>query len=270
MFNYFRVVDIFGKIRHKIDFKSIREGKVEGLTLLAFVIWWIAGVIVTTQAGGVAYKTLNAYVSSWASLFSCIYGLDKWGAEKEVMTLHELTRLSPTLPWWWIVLFASVVVFGSAADASKLVQSQSAQESCAFAVGVGIVGASIAGFFILSHYEMLQCCGACNTWLSYGGCFEISCTLLLTVWLTIGLDNLTGAGRIGSTITGNGLEPNREDYIPGSNIYVSIWTAFIASVIVAVKWKEARAIKFAETAEGQTVRGESGLRNEDENSDDDI
>ena len=261
---------MFGKIRSNFDFKSLKDGKVEGYTLLGFVIWWIAGVIVTTKAGGIAYETLNAYFSSWGSLFACIHALDKWGEEKEVITLHELTRLSTTLPWWWVIFFSSIVIFGSAADASSLVQIESAVESCEFAVAVGVVGFFIAAFFILSHYEFFQCCGACTTWLSYGGCLEISCSLLLTVWLMIGLDKLTGAGAIGSTITGNGLEQVHEHYEPGSNIYVSIWTAFIASVVVAVKWKEARAIKFAETVEGQSARDDTGLKNEDDDSDDDI
>lgn len=259
---------MFGKIRSKFDFKSLKDGKIEGLTLLGFVIWWIVGVVVITHAGGIGYETLNVYVSSWGSLFACINVLDRWGAEKEVMTLHELTRLSTTLPWWWIVFFASIIIFGSAADAASLVQTQSAKESCEFAVAVGVVGFVIGGFFILSHYEFFQCCGACTTWLSYGGCLEISCSLVLTVWLMIGLDKLTGAGAIGSTITGNGLDPNHEYYVPGSNIYVSIWTAFISNVLVAVKWKEARAIKFAQTVEGQ--RDEGGLGNGDDDSDDDI
>jgi hypothetical protein len=248
----------------------LKNGKVEGFTLLGFVVWWIAGVIVTTQAGGIAFETLNVYISSWTSLFACIYGLDRWGAEKEVITLHELTRLSTTLPWWWIVFFSSIIIFGSAADAASLVQTAASKESCEFAVAVGIVGFLFGGFFLLSHYEFFQCCGACTTWLSFGGCLEISCSLVLTVWLMIGLDKLTGAGSIGSTITGNGLDHDDENYVPGSNIYVSIWTAFISNVIVAVKWKEARAIKFAQTVEKSTAKDEGGLKNEDEDSDDDI
>lgn len=267
---YFRVLDLFASVRSEFDFKSLKNGKVEGFTLLAFVIWWIVGVSATTKAGGVAYETLNVYISSWGSLFSCIYGLDRWGAEKEVMTLHELTRLSPTLPWWWVVFFSNIVVFGSAADAQKLVQTEAAKVSCEFAIAEGIIGAIIAGFFILSHYEFFQCCGACQTWLSYGGCLEISCSLVLTVWLMIGLDKLTGYGSIGSTITGNGMDTSDMYYIPGSNIYVAIWTAFISNVIVGVKWKEARAIKFAQTAEGQAAKDDAGLGNDDEDSDDDI
>ena len=264
------MLDLFGRIRSKFDFKALKDGKVEGCTLFCFVLWWVAGVIQQTKAGSIAYETLNVYLSSWGSLFCCIYGLDRWGAEKEVMTVHELTRLSSTLPWWWAVFFSSIVVFGSAADASKIVQTESAKGSCQFAVAEGIVGALMAGFFILSHYEFFQCCGACTTWLSYGGCFEISCTLVLTVWFMIGLDNLTGAGRIGSTVTGNGLDQTDKNYIPGSNIYVSIWIAFASNVIVAIRWKEARAIKFAQTAKGQAAKDEEGLGNEDEDSDDDI
>jgi uncharacterized membrane protein YeaQ/YmgE (transglycosylase-associated protein family) len=197
--------------------------------------------------------------------------LFRWGVEKECVSLHELTRLSVTLRGRWAVFFSSIVVFGSAADARKIVQTESTKDSCVFAVAVGIVGALIGGFFILSHYEFFQCCGACITWLSYGGCFELSCSLILTVWLVIGLDQLTGAGTIGSTVTGNGLDPTNEDYVPGSNIYFSIWAAFIASVVVTVRWKEARAIKFAQTAEGQaSAREDADIGNDDEDSDGDI
>ena len=75
--------------------------------------------------------------------------------------------------------------------------------------------------------------------------------MVLIVWLLIGLDNLIGARCIGSTVTDNGLNLADENYVPGSNIYFSVWTTFISSVIVAVRWKEARAIKFVQPAEGQ-------------------
>lgn len=52
-----------------------------------------------------------------------------------------------------------------------------------------------------------------------------------------------------SSITGNyASDFTSTEYLPGSNIYVSIWVAFIASVRVTDKWKEARAMSFAQTA----------------------
>ena len=76
----------------------------------------------------------------------------------------------------------------------------------------------------------------------------------MNIWLVIGLEQLTGAGKIASTVTGNGgSDSTSEDYVPGSNIYVAIWTAFIASARVTVKWKEARAIRFAQTSSGKTT-----------------
>jgi len=60
---------------------------------------------------------------------------------------------------------------------------------------------------------------------------------------------LTGAGKIASSITGN----YASDFGSGSNIYVAIWVAFIASVRVTDKWKEARAMSFAKTAGAKTA-----------------
>ena len=205
-----------------------------------------------TRAGGLGYEALNVYFSSWASLFACVHALDNWGGEKDILTIHQLTRLSLTLPAWWGVLLSSIVTFGSAADAVSMVKTPSAVQSCEFAVAVGVISFGFSAFFILSHYEFLTCCEACSLWLTYGGWFELACSLLVNVWHIIGLDQLTSAGQISSTIVGAGMDPDSDDYIPGTNIYASIWIGFISSVIVTVKWKEARAMKFAQTSEGQS------------------
>ena len=54
------------------------------------------------------------------------------------------------------------------------------------------------------------------------------------------------------------------DYTPGTNIYIAVWAAFIASLRVTVKWKEARAIRFAQTS------GAKSEDEEEEEEDDDI
>lgn len=46
----------------------------------------------------------------------------------------------------------------------------------------------------------------------------------------------------------------------GSNIYFATWISLISSVMVTVKWKQARAIKFAQTQN----EGRKGLDNDDE------
>ena len=253
------LLDMIGFIRNKFDFKSLKDGRVEGATLYVFLLWWVAAVIAETRAGAIGYAALNIYFSAWASLFACLDALNKWGGEKDILTLHQLTRISITLPSWWIVFWASIVVLGSGADAIDDATRNEVIISCSTAITIGFLSSTISAFFILSHYEFLQCCAACNSWLSYGGFLELGCSLLVNLFLVIGLEQLTGAGRIASTITGNGANyPDKDEYVPGTNIYVAIWAAFIASVRVTVKWKEARAIKFAQTSGGK-AEGDDGV-----------
>ena len=269
-------MDLIGFIRNKFDFKSLADGKVEGWTLVMFVLWWASGVISITRAGAIGYASLNIYFSTWASFFASIYALDQWGGEKDILTLRELTRMSITLPSWWIVFWASIVILGSAADAARFFDSDDyVFASCATAVGISTITTVVSAFFILSHYEFFQCCEACSSWLTYGGWFELAMSIMVNVWLVIALSRLTEPGSIGSAIVGNGFSPQSEEggesqqsgapsssptsyYVPGTNIYLASWTAFIASGRVTVKWKEARAIKFAQT---------SGAKSEEEGGD---
>ena len=267
---------MIGFIRNKFDFKSLADGKVEGWTLVMFVLWWASGVTSITRAGAIGYASLNIYFSTWASLFASIYALDQWGGEKDILTLRELTRMSITLPSWWIVFWASIVILGSAGDAARFFDSDDyVFASCATAVGISTITTVVSAFFILSHYEFFQCWEACSSWLTYGGWFELAMSIMVNVWLVIALSQLTEPGAIGSTIVGNGFSPQSEEggesqqsgvpsgsrtsyYVPGTNIYIASWTAFIASGRVTVKWKEARAIKFAQT---------SGAKSEEEGGD---
>ena len=244
------IFDLIGFIRNKFDYKSLCNGKVEGWTLLSFVIWWICGVVSITRAGSIGYASLNIYFSAWFSLAACIDALDKWGGEKDILTVYELTRLSITLPSWWIVFWASIVILGSGADARHMSVDQFVRDSCDVAIGISSITTIVSAFFVLSHYEFMSCCQACssNSWMTYGGWFELACSILVNIWLVIELEQLTGAGSIASTITGNGgNNPDSDEYVPGTNIYLAIWAAFIASIRVTVKWKEARAIRFAKT-----------------------
>mmetsp|Transcript_8169 Transcript_8169/g.20095 ORF Transcript_8169/g.20095 Transcript_8169/m.20095 type:complete len:343 (-) Transcript_8169:423-1451(-) len=251
--------DLIGFLRNKFDFKSLKDGKVEGWTLFIFVLWWVCGVIVMTRAGSIGYASMNIYFSAWAALFACLDALNRWGGEKDILTLRQLTSISKTLPGWWIVFWASVIVLGSAADATSLSTTVTVTSSCASAVGFSTVTALTAAFFILSHYEFFQCCHACTSWLAYGGLFELVFSVLMNIWLVIELSQLTGPGEIGSTITGNGSgDPTSNEYMPGTNIFIASWAAFIASVMVTVKWKEARAIRFAQTS-GGNAGGDEGV-----------
>mmetsp|Transcript_1518 Transcript_1518/g.3229 ORF Transcript_1518/g.3229 Transcript_1518/m.3229 type:complete len:344 (+) Transcript_1518:215-1246(+) len=256
------ILDLIGFIRNKFDFKSLKDGKVEGWTLFAFFLWWVCGVISLTKAGALGYASLNIYLSSWASLFSCLDALNKWGGEKDILTMHQLTRISITLPSWWILFWASIIILGSAADGMSLATTDYVINSCGVAVGVSAITIFVSAFFILSHYEFFQC-GVCTSWLTYGGWCELACSILANIWLLIGLEQLTGAGAIASTVTGSGgFDRESEDYVPGTNIHLSIWTAFIASLSVTIKWKEARAIRFAQTSGGKA--GEDEEEGQDE------
>lgn len=167
----------------------------------------------------------------------------------EYVTINQLTSLSVTLPYWWLLFFSSIVTFGSAADARRLVVGEdvtAALESCDLAIAVGVVSFLFSFFFILSHYEFLQCCTGCSTWMTYGGLFELTIVVISDIWQTIAVHTLTSAGKVGSTITGQG-EAVFGDYVPGSNIYVAVWSSMLASMGITVKWKQARAMKFAQT-----------------------
>jgi len=244
------LLDVVPVIREKVNFRNLANGKAEGFTLLGLVLWWSAGVIVLTRAGAIGYAALNNYFSAWACLFVAIAVLDKWGGEHDILTLRQLTRISPTLPYWWTLFWSSLVLLGSAADTIRLATTDYVLESCNFAVALANLSLLISVFFVLSHYEFLNCCEACRSWMSYGGWFEICWSVVVNMLLIGGLHGLTGAGAIASTVSGSGgSDPTSEAYVPGSNVYFATWAAFCSSIGVSIKWKEARAIKFARTGD---------------------
>ena len=46
----------------------------------------------------------------------CFKTLDEWSASKDIISIKELTRLSNTLPYWYVLLVTSLIEMGSAAD----------------------------------------------------------------------------------------------------------------------------------------------------------
>ncbi len=258
-------IDVVDIIKNKFDFKTIMDGKLEGYTLLGFVLCWAIGVIFLTRAGGLGYESLNVYFSTWATFFGCCHALNLWLGEKDFVTMQKLCSLSSTLPYWWILWFASIVTFGSAADARRLIVGDdvvTALESCDVAIGIGLASFLSSFFFILSHYEFLQC-NVCMTWMTYGGMFELAVIVVVDIWQVVAMHTLTSAGKIGSTIAGQGDVATGVDYVPGSNIYFAVWCSVIASMSITVKWKEARAMKFAQTQ--HEVNEEEGLDVTDDN-----
>jgi len=92
-------------------YTKARNGYVEGGVLLFMVAWWIVGVGMITKPGGIAYQASNIYYSSWGSLVSCLYTLNLWSTEKDILSVGEITGVSCTLRSWWIHFISACVVF---------------------------------------------------------------------------------------------------------------------------------------------------------------
>eukprot|EP00553_Chaetoceros_curvisetus_P012654 CAMPEP_0204636432 /NCGR_PEP_ID=MMETSP0717-20131115/33933_1 /ASSEMBLY_ACC=CAM_ASM_000666 /TAXON_ID=230516 /ORGANISM="Chaetoceros curvisetus" /LENGTH=482 /DNA_ID=CAMNT_0051655467 /DNA_START=180 /DNA_END=1628 /DNA_ORIENTATION=+ len=206
------IIILFDRIRYlhqRFDFKEIWEGKLEGYTLLFLVLWWIVGVAIATKADGIAYRALNTYFSSWYALFMSVYTLNQWTSAKDILSIHELTRLSDTLPYWYGLFLCSLIEMGSAADVYvHLGQMETYLEKyqlirmgkADYAIAVGAITAPIALCAILAHYKLL-CCG-CEKVRPHGGVTELSFALLLFVWWIVAVSLLTADDAIASTIQG--------------------------------------------------------------------
>ena len=99
-----RLLDFF-------HYTKARNGYVEGSVLTLMVVWWIVGVGVITKPGGIAYQASNIYYSSWGSLVSCLYTLNLWSTEKDILSISELTGVSLTMKSWWVHYFSACIVF---------------------------------------------------------------------------------------------------------------------------------------------------------------
>eukprot|EP00978_Attheya_sp_CCMP212_P000931 scaffold1983_cov45-Attheya_sp.AAC.1 len=163
------------------DLKKAKDGKVEGCILLFLVLWWIAGVGFMTRVGGIAYKAINIYFSSWGALLVSFHLLDNWSAEKDILSIHEMTRLSPTLRSWWILFLSSLVEMGSAANARSFFRGSSANGDSVFAIIVGTISVICSLFFILNHYKLATCFH-----IKPGGAIELIISLFLNIWWAIG------------------------------------------------------------------------------------
>ena len=45
-----------------------------------------------------------------------VYTLDQWTSAKDIISIHELTRLSVTLKYWYMLFIVSLIEVGSAGD----------------------------------------------------------------------------------------------------------------------------------------------------------
>lgn len=145
-----------------------------------------------TSPGGIAYVASNIYYSAWFSLFSCIYTLNDWSKEKDILTIEEITGVSYTLKSWWVHFFAACVVFGSFVQ--LYIELGNADfEDTSFGIALGLVSMVLSMFYILMHYDFFSTCG-----LEEGGWLELSSAFFLVLVWVIGLSILTQDGTLTS------------------------------------------------------------------------
>jgi nitrate reductase NapE component len=224
-------------LQHKIDFKNLYDGKLEGYLLLFFTLWWIVGVGVMTRAGGIAYRVLNTYGSAWFALGQSILTLDHWSKDKDIISIQELTGLSQTLKYWYVLLIVSLVEMGSAVDVlvavTKNEQDYNSTGKVEYAVAVGAISVPISLMAIMIHYQLV-----CSK-VKPGETTEICVALALCVWWIVAVSLLTADKAIGSTLQGScgdGAE------LLGNNLYLSLWIGLYSAVKICLKWKAQRAM----------------------------
>jgi len=232
---------------------TLLNGKFEGYMLLFCLLWWTAGVAFITRADGPAYRTLNMYFASWMAFASCVYTLNKWSAEKDILSIQELTGLSATLKPWYMLFFSSLVVMGTAANVHPRLTGKKEQNEANFAIILGICSSIIACFTILVHYKFFPK-------IKQGAMFEPLTALVCLVFWTVGVAILTSDGGIASSIGGqcaNCQSPDGENstsysYVPGSNLYFFMWSCLLSSLNILVRWKAAQALQFAHATEDRS------------------
>lgn len=277
----------------RFNFQNVLDGKLEGFALLFLLCWWIVGVGILTKADGIAFRALNTYFSAWYALGMTAWTLNKWSSSKDILSMQELTRLSVTLPYWYGLLISSLITVGSAADTLVLLDKYSHTDIPSndesliyssmtptaapttsivafqplaifrhrgqYAIFVGAVAFPAALFAILAHYNLICCCE-----VKMGGFLELIMGLLLCIWMIVAVSILTADGSVASTIQGQGLVGVTSDWMPGNNLFVSLWVGLYSSVQICLSWKGAQArVKMASVI--SELR--SGIGQEEESDD---
>jgi hypothetical protein len=164
---------------HCVDYTKAFNGYFEGCTLLFCVLWWIAGISFMTRAGGLAYRALNIYLFCWLTLASCAHTLNAWSAEKDILSMQELTSLSTTLESWYILMGSSMIVLISASNLHLQLGKDSDQRAASLAVALSVVTFLTALFFILVHYKFFPT-------VTSGGWLELSTAFVSLLFWTTG------------------------------------------------------------------------------------
>jgi hypothetical protein len=188
----------FQLVLNYLDYHKAREGYLEGYILFSFVIWWFAGVGYITQPGGIAYVASNIYFSAWGSLFSCVYTLNEWSTEKDVLSIKEITSISMTLRSWYMHFLSACVVFSSSIQLYGFLVIFDDIEDTAFAIALSLVSLLMSLFFILVHYDFFTRCH-----VEEGGWTELFSAIFLAIVWTIGIGIFTKEGGIAATMEGN-------------------------------------------------------------------
>lgn len=287
----------------KFNYSKAMDGYFEGYFLLFLTFFWLFGIGYLTGVKGVAFFSLNIYLSSWLVLFSCVFTLDKWSGSKDILTIKELTGLSYTLKWWYILLFSSFVVMAASANMYTHIDpiyGTRDRADCIFGIVFGLFSMVLSVVFIFVHYKIFECC-------SQGGWVEASFAfVLIIIWLTAVFVITMKESGIGTTISGTGcsaesfidfdtelgdgatiqgcsilMEKGTQtevstcrlhvtQRVPGSNLFLSTWACFIASMNIAFRWKTQQAIKFVERAQKEQERNVEIVWDEEDDSDSDV
>ena len=274
------------------DYTKAYDGKLEGTVLVLFIVWWIIGVGYQTQVDGIAYLANNVYFSAWLCLASCIYTLNKWSTEKDILSIEEITSISITLPSWYLLLFGSMIVTGTSMHLWFEV-SDDLRSEAALGMALGAGSLAVSSIWIMAHYNFIEV-------INEGGWLELCSSFLAILLWIVGCAVLTQEGGIAATLVGDGCRNSlsmgtspenctfsylnernqiqqeqctdiRRRLIPGSNLYASLWLCLGSAISVAFKWKKQQAQNFAHAAQQKAGSGKaaSSQGNDDDHDDDD-
>jgi hypothetical protein len=190
--------DRFQLFVNQFHYSKARDGYLEGYVLGAFVIWWSVGVGYITRPGGIAYVASNIYYSSWVSLISCVYTLNEWSTEKDILSIAEITGISATLKSWYLHFLSAFVVFSSCIQLHISFHDYDDAGDTSYGISVGFVSLLVSLFFIFVHYDFFTRCE-----LKEGGWMELIASAILVIIWIIGVSLLTSDGGVAATMEGN-------------------------------------------------------------------
>lgn len=144
-------------------------------------------------------------------------------------------------------------------------------------IALGASSASLASVWIMVHYNFIEM-------VKEGGWLELGSSFVAVLLWIVGCSVLTQEGSIAATLVGEGCRHNgvmaftvaeknctvtflnekdvyetmpcndvTQRFIPGSNLYASLWLCLGVSLNVAFKWKQQQAQNFAHAQQSRTT-----------------